>query len=55
MWANRAAQLGYKWQVGNGNNISFWEDHWFGNSNLAIQYWPLYMIVNEKNISIAEA
>jgi len=32
----------------------FGEDHWFGNSSLAIQIWPLYMIVNEKSVTIAE-
>lgn len=33
----------------------FWEDQWFGSSSLAIQYWQIYMLINEKSSSIAEA
>jgi hypothetical protein len=35
MWANQAVKLGYKWNVGNGKEIKFWEDVWFWNSPLA--------------------
>jgi hypothetical protein len=52
MWAAKAAKMGYHWKVGNGNKFKFWEDHWFGSSRLAIQYWYLYTIVNEQNISV---
>jgi len=38
-------------QIGDGRKVRFWEDQWFGNSNLAIQYWALYYISNEKNIT----
>lgn len=48
LWACKAAQMGYSWRIGNGQQIRFWEDSWFGNTSLAIQYWPLYVIVNEK-------
>jgi hypothetical protein len=54
MWASRAAKMGYQWKVGNGRNIKFWEDHWFGHCSLAILFWDLYVLVNEQNISIAE-
>ena len=30
----------------------FWEDNWLGSSSLAIQFWDLYVIVNEKNKTI---
>jgi len=26
----------------------FWEDQWFGNTSLAIIYWPLY-VINEQH------
>jgi hypothetical protein len=26
MWASKAVKFGYKWQVGNGKSIKFWED-----------------------------
>lgn len=45
---------GYCWKVSNGIKIRFWEDSWLGSSSLAIQYWKLYRIVNEKNNTIAE-
>jgi len=55
LWARQAAQMGYAWNVGDGNKIRFWEDIWFGNSSLAIQFWPLYVLVNEKGKTIHEA
>jgi hypothetical protein len=53
LWACKAAQMGYSWRVGNGQQICFWEDRWFGTTSLAIQYWPLYVIANEKGKTIA--
>ena len=55
LWARQAAQMGYAWNVGDGSRIRFWEDRWFGNSSLAIQFWPLYILVNEKGKSIKNA
>lgn len=46
MWALHAARMGIGWLVGDGQKVRFWEDHWFGNSSLAIQFWPLYVICN---------
>jgi hypothetical protein len=54
MWAAQAARTGYKWKVGNGMKIRLWEDNWLGSSSLAIQFWPLYRIVNEKGKTLAE-
>jgi hypothetical protein len=54
MWAAQAAKMGYKWKVGNGRKIRLWEDNWLGSSSLAIQFWLLYRIVNEKGKTIAE-
>jgi hypothetical protein len=53
MWAAKATKLGFKWRTGDGRKIRFWEDNWLGSSNLAIQYWDLYMIVNEKTSTVA--
>jgi hypothetical protein len=53
MWAAKATKLGFKWRIGDGRKIRFWEDNWLGSSNLAIQYWDLYMIVNEKTSTVA--
>uniref|UniRef100_A0ACD5WXN0 Uncharacterized protein n=1 Tax=Avena sativa TaxID=4498 RepID=A0ACD5WXN0_AVESA len=51
----KCSKMGYQWKVGDGKKIKFWEDQWFGDSSLAIQYWELYMITNEQTITIAEA
>lgn len=54
MRAAQAAKMGYKWKIGNGRKIRLWEDNWLGSSSLAIQFYPLYRIVNEKGKSLAE-
>jgi hypothetical protein len=48
MWATKAARLGYRWRIGDGRKIRFWEDHWFGTCSLAIQFWDVYYIVQEQ-------
>lgn len=55
IWASLAARMGYKWHVGNGQKIRFWEDHCFDSSILAIQFWDLYVLVHEKPATIADA
>jgi hypothetical protein len=52
MWASKAVKFGYKWHVGNGKSIKFWEDIWFGNSPLATQFWDLYFVSNQQNKTI---
>jgi hypothetical protein len=55
MWAARAAKMGYRSKVGNGRNkVRLWEDNWLGSCILSIQFWPLYRIVNEKDITIGD-
>jgi hypothetical protein len=46
--------MGYRWKIGNGLKIQFWEDAWLGTSSLAIQLWVIYSIANEQNKSVAE-
>jgi hypothetical protein len=31
MWAAQTTKLGYRWNVGDGWRIRFWEDHWFSS------------------------
>jgi hypothetical protein len=54
MWAAQVARMGFRWKVGRGDKVRFWEDQWIGSSSLAIQYSELYCIVNEQNRTIAE-
>jgi len=46
--------MGIIWKVGDGKMIRFWEDHWFGNSNLATQFWPLYVICEQQGETISQ-
>jgi hypothetical protein len=52
MWVAQAAKMGYRWHVGDGKSVRFWEDQWFGSCSFAIQYWDLYVIVNEKGAQL---
>jgi hypothetical protein len=54
IWVVKVAKLGYRWKVGKGSRVRFWEDLWVGTSSIAIQYWELYCIVTEQNKSIAD-
>jgi hypothetical protein len=54
MWALQAAKMGIKWLVRNGNKIRFWDDHWFGDLSLAIQFWPLYVINEQQGKTISQ-
>jgi hypothetical protein len=54
LWAAHVVKMGYRWRLGNGRNVRFWEDVWVGTSSLAIQYWDLYCILNEQNRTVAK-
>jgi hypothetical protein len=54
LWAAGVAKMGYRWRVGRGDALRFWEDTWIVSFSLAIQYWELYVIVNEKSSIVAE-
>jgi hypothetical protein len=47
LWATKAAKMGYRWKIGDGRKVRFWEDQWFGSCSLAIQFWEVFSIVNE--------
>ena len=52
MRAAAVAKMGYRWHIGNGKKCKFWEDNWLGSSSLAIQYWEIYVLINEKDVLI---
>jgi hypothetical protein len=54
-WVAYAAKMGYRWKVGDGSKIRFWEDNWFETCSLAIRYWEIFSIVNEHGCTIREA
>jgi hypothetical protein len=54
MWAAKAAKMGIRWKIEDGKKVKFCEDNWLGTSSLAIQFWELYVILNEKNNTVCE-
>jgi hypothetical protein len=54
MLAAQVIKFGYRWLPGDGKRIRFWEDTWFGTASLAVQFWNLYCICNEKTKTLAE-
>jgi hypothetical protein len=40
--------------VGDGQDIRFYEDTWLRDTPLSVQFPPLYSIVNNKNIHVAD-
>jgi hypothetical protein len=54
MWAANAARLGYKWKIGDGRMIMFWEDQWLGSTSLAIIFWEIYYICNQQRATVRD-
>jgi hypothetical protein len=54
LWAFTAVKFVYQWLVGDGRNIKFWEDQWFGGTSLTIHFWELYVICNEQRKTISD-
>jgi hypothetical protein len=44
LWAAKATKMGYRWKIGNGKRVRFWEDLWFGSCSLVIQYWRYILL-----------
>jgi hypothetical protein len=55
VWVVKAAKFGFRWNVGNGGRVRFWEDLWVGTCSLAIQYWNVYSIICEHGKIVCEA
>ena len=53
LWACKAAHMGVRWKVGDGRTIRFWEDTWVGTCCLATQFSDLYILAEQKNVSLA--
>jgi hypothetical protein len=54
MGAAEAVSFGYKWKIGKGRSVRFWEDIWFGNTNLATQFWDIYFVSNQQTKTVSE-
>jgi hypothetical protein len=54
LWAAKSLKFGFRWSVGDGSKIRFWEDTWFGTAPLAVQFWDLYSICNQVGIPLAQ-
>jgi hypothetical protein len=52
--AAQAIKFGHRWVPGNGEKVHFWEDNWFRTAPLAVQFWKLYSICNEKPKTIVK-
>ena len=53
LWAAKALKFGYRWVVGDGTKVRFWEDIWFGTAPLATQFWDLFCICDQIGVSLA--
>jgi len=45
---------GVKWKVGDGKEISFWEDNWLGCGNLKGVFPRLFSISSAKDAKVVE-
>lgn len=54
VWASKAVEFGYRWIVGSGLKVRFWEDIWFGSSPLSVQFWDLYCICREQGKTVSQ-
>jgi len=53
LWAARALKFGYRWKIGDGTKIHFWEDTWFATAPLAVHFWDLYCICDQVGVTLA--
>ena len=44
----------YKWKLGSGEKISFWDDVWVGDSSLKTQFWDVYEICQQQHCAVSE-
>jgi hypothetical protein len=40
-WVAEVGKMGFRWLVGNGKQVRFWEDNWLGSCNLVIMLWEV--------------
>jgi hypothetical protein len=53
MWAAAAAKAGYKWHVGNGRRVLFWEDIWLGNCSLTVLFGIYMLLLMNKTVLLS--
>ncbi|XP_057982289.1 uncharacterized protein LOC131167502 [Malania oleifera] len=51
-WPSSSCHVLY--DIGNGSNVKFWQDHWCGETSLAVSYPDLYRFCRDKEASVAE-
>ncbi|XP_057962317.1 protease Do-like 10, mitochondrial [Malania oleifera] len=51
-WASFSCDVLY--DIGNGSKVKFWQDHWCGETSLAVSYPDLYRFCRDKEASMAE-
>lgn len=44
----------FKWRIGNGLNVKFWKDVWFGNEELKVQFYRLFSLSVNQDITVAD-
>jgi len=45
----------FKWEVGNGRDILFWEDNWLGSGALKSRYLRLFSLSVNKEVSLSDS
>jgi hypothetical protein len=54
MWAAEDVKFCYKWKIGNVRIVKFWEEIWFGNTNLATRFGDIYFVSDQQSKTIVE-
>lgn len=53
-WALHATKPFYRWNVGNGDNVSSWHDLRIGEYSLKTEFWDLFYICDQPDCSISQ-
>jgi hypothetical protein len=54
MWAAKVLKFGYRWKIGDGTKIRFWEDTWFATAPLTVHFWDLCCICDQIGVTLAD-
>jgi hypothetical protein len=54
MWAAKALTFGYRWKIGDGSKIRFWEDTWFATAPPSSAILGPYCICDQIGIGLAD-
>ena len=53
-WAFEGIRPFFRWNLGNGNKVSFWDDTWVGDSSLKTQFWEVYEICQQQHCVVSQ-